>query len=275
MGELLNSTIVTYKATASGLTSMDGTLVLSTPIMFKADQARKVRLIRASVSTQIPNIYQLGTFNNGLLRVTKDGGLNWLDIQLPNGIYTISYIMAAIAETTPTWWTDIHDPGIALAYNLATFYTYITLDSTKLAAPGQVGIDLSPSLIREVLGYNAVTTFVVDGVYGGDEYPQIDWVGNNISVNVDGMGGLSYVGGNVTTELCQIPMIITGSRNEYVYPYSGLISPFLNISPPSRFDTIHFRFTGDRIDPVTGIPRPIYLLDGNVIVSLQISWGKP
>lgn len=272
-----NSVIVTYRNNSNTIYSPNGSVQLQTPINFYPHDVKRIKLLRASISSAIPNVYTLGTFNNGMLRVTRDGGANWSVIQLPNGVYTVPMIQAAITSAIVTWYTLATDPAIAIAYNLATNLVYITLDSTKLVVPGgQIGIDMSVSLFHTLLGYQAIQQFIVDGVYGADENAQLDWFGNNISIVVDGLGAMSYINTSLSQELCQIPLATAVVTNEYQFPHDGLISPYINCGLSDKLRQVAFSFVGSRSDVVAGatVFRSIVLLEGIVTVSIEILWGR-
>ena len=156
------SVTLSYSKSFTTLSSLDGIVRLQQPIHFidyrRTEKPRhmNLRLIQVSFTSRIANVYSLpdGSFNNGLIRVSRDGGTSWTIIQLPNGVYTMPYIQAAINESVSTWWTTPSEPGFVLRYNLATEYVYVSLDSTKLAAPGQLGIDFSQSRVADLLGYS-------------------------------------------------------------------------------------------------------------------------
>ena len=277
-----NSTIITYRASSTGtLTSINGELRMSNPIAFGQGTIKKVRLISATVSSRIPNVYRHAptSFNNGLLAVSRTGGAPWTNIQLTDGTYTVAAIQAAIIDVTQLWWTDPTIPGISFAPNTFTDRIWVTIDSTLLAAPGQVAIDFKPTGSRfdELMGFTAPSQFILDGVYGGNVVPQLDWAGNNLIINVVGLGGLSFVNTLLTNEIAQIPLTAATVTNQYVYPSAGQVAPFVNCSIADRLSSITFTFIGDRND-VNGTivtPRPIFITDGSVSISLQLIWGRP
>ena len=265
-------TILRYKKYLSTLGSPDGTVVLSVPLRFEINQRQSLRLIKASFSSNIPNIYSYGGVNNGLLRLSRDGGATWTSIQLPNGIYTMPYIEAAVNAAVMLWWSDGSDPGIKIRYNLATEYTYISLDSTKLVAPGtQLAIDLSQSLICNLLGYSAVKTFDVDGTHAADVPAQMDWFGNNVSICLSGFGQIG-IGDGMPTELCSIPLSTAHAANEYVYPV-GILSPEIILPRPQQ-ELLSFSvsFYGSRLE-ASGMQRSLLITEGEVEVILELAWN--
>lgn len=272
-----NSVIVTYRNILTAIGSPNGVVQLQTPIIFNPQDIKRIKLLRASISSAIPNIYTIGTFNNGLLSATRDGGATWTNIQLPNGVYTVPMIQAAITSALLAWYTSPTSPAILLQYNLATSLVYITLDSTKLAAPGQIGIDLSVSSFHTLLGYQLIQQFTIDGTYGADQNAQLDWFGNNISVVVDGLGAMSYLNTALSQELCQIPLAVTTVTNEYQFPHDGILSPYINCGLSDKLRQIAFSFVGSRSDVVGGttVYRPIVITEGQVQVIVEVLWGRP
>lgn len=272
-----NSTLISYQQSFTTLSSPNGTIRLIEPLKFDVQDTKKVRLIRASITSSIPNIYHTAGFNNGLVKCSRDGGLTWVDVQCPDGIYTMHHIQKAINETLEDlgWWIDPADPGILLEFNLATLLTYVQLTSSKLAPGGvQLAIDFSFSDINKLLGFQTTQMFDVDGLHGASHQAQLNWVGDNVSVQIGGIGGLSYRNSSSSTEICQIPLSTAQVLNEYVYPSAGIISPLLNAAIPQKLDTLTFTFTGSRSDVVGGatVYRPIYVLDGEVNITINIVW---
>lgn len=271
----MSSTILTYSSSFNSLSKLDGEVTLQTPIRFNNRQKQAIRLIKVTFSSLIPNIYQIpGSFNNGLIRVSKDGGVNWTNIQLPNGVYEVAHIQGAIIQAISTWWIDASDPGILLRYNLATQIMYFEMDSTKLAVPGQLGIDMSVSQIAELLGYTGANrTCVIDGLFSADSYAKVDWAGNTVSVILEGFGPISIRNGAQSNELCTVPLSSSKNVNEYLYPVSGIVTPLV---PLSRFieevRTYYVKFHGSRVDS-NGVQYPIYVLEGSVELQFELRWS--
>lgn len=270
----MTSTILTYSKSLSDIGSPNGKVIISSPLRFNSSQKLGLRLIKASFSSQIPNIWNSPTFNNGLIRLTRNGGTSWTNVQLPNGIYTCSYIQSALNTAVSGWWKEQDKPGIICAYNMATQLVYFTLDSSTLIAPGtQLGIDLGQSYIWDVLGYENVKSTIVDGVWGGDKYPKLDYFGNNVSITLDGFGPLSIRNGALSTEICSVPLSTTSNENEVLYPKQGIISPMIQLSrPPPEVFEYKVNFYGSRIDPSTGIQRELLIMEGMIEVVLELTW---
>lgn len=270
-----NSTIISYQASFNAISSPNGSISMQTPLVTDIRSKKQVRLIRASISSSLPNIYS--AYGNNTCKVSRDGGANWSTIVLPTGIYTVNSIQQAINDAVSAWYTAPGDPALLIAYNAVTELVYITIDSTKLVAPGtQMCIDLSPSLIYMVLGYNipANQVIIIDGTFGADSAAQIDWFGNNISVQITGLGSLSYRQGVPSGEICQIPLSTTTVTNEYIYPLGGIPSPFLSTTCGNRLESLSFVFTGSRFDlsGSTKQYRPVFVMDGEASVIIQIVW---
>jgi hypothetical protein len=272
----MSSVILSYNKSLSTFGSPNGTVTLDYPLRWtnKGNTIQKIRLIKATISDRMPNIYSQGTtFNNGLVRVTNDGGLTWTPIQLQNGVYTIPLIQEAINQTIgPTYYTSMSDPGILIQYNLSTNIVYIIIDSSKLAVGTQIGIDFSQSLIYQLLGFVTTKTFITDGTHSASNYAQLDWFGNSVSVVLTGFGPISIKNGALSNELVSIPLSASNVNNEYIYPTAGIISPIIPLSRPiSELRNFDVTFLGSRVDS-NGVQYPIYILDGMVEIVLELSW---
>ena len=223
----LNSTVLTYSTYLNGVGSGDGKVSLLAPIQWDSRTKRYFRLIKCNFSSLIPNIHNVAGENNALIRVSKDGGATWTSIQLKNGSYTVFNIEEAINTTITAWWADPTKPGFTIRGNTADQYTYTILDSTKLAAPGQLGIDYSQSLIWDFLGYSDPLhrTFIVDGEQDAPSYAKVNWYGDSVSLLINGFGPLTIKNGAQSFEAADIPLVLYSGANEFIYPLQGIPSP--------------------------------------------------
>ena len=273
----MGSTILAWSETFDTLTKLEATIRLNEAIRFVAQQRLFIKLIKVSFSSNIPNIYTIGsTFNNGLVKVSKTGGAPWTSIQLPDGIYTSRYVAAAINTAIASWWTDEVDPGFTVSYNSATQLVYIDLDSSKLVGGvGQLAIDLSASDIHKVLGYNTIGNqiFNTDGLHGADSPARFDYIGNTISVILTGFGPLAIKSGARSEELCTVPLSTSTVTNEYIYPSNGISTPVVLLtSPPVNLTTYKVAFFGSRLQP-DGTPYPLYILEGAASLEFELRWS--
>lgn len=270
------STILSYSKTITSLESPNGTVVLAQPLKFSMKQKQAIRLIKCSFSSQIPNLYTLGTFNNALISVSRDGGVNYTDIQLPNGIYTCAYIEAALNTAIQAWYTTASDWGIQIRYNLATNIVYCALDSTKLKAPGtQLAIHFgaSSSLIYEALGFTITKEYKTDGVHSADVYAKLDWFGNSVGIALCGFGPLSIANGTVSEEIARVPLSTSSVANEYIYPSSGITSPIIQLNRPlTELRSFEVKLYGSRVD-TNGVNYPLYITEGNIELSFELFWS--
>lgn len=260
------SRILSYQKTVETISSMDGATILTNPLSLNRNKPLYIRLIKFSISSYIPNVYNYNGTNNGLLRTSKDGGATWDIIQLPMGVYSIPLIQAAIQDVISTYWADPSDQGFFLRYNSATFQTYIEIDSTKLAVAGQFCIDFgySTSLIYELLGFTGTKLFNTDGLNTAPSYAKLDWFGNNISVLLNGVGSISIKNGVSTNEFCVVPLSSSENENEYVYPMSGIVSPWIIINSLDSLSQFSVKFVGES-------NQPIYVFQGSVNLIFEIS----
>jgi hypothetical protein len=232
-----------------------------------------LKLQKANFSNLIPNVFNSGGMNNGLVNISIDNGVNWLAVQLPNGVYTIATLNAAINAAITAVWTSPASSGFLLAYNTATNLVYTSLDSTKLLVAGQLVVDYSVSDIWRLLGYTATKVFNIDGLWGAPSAARINWFGDSISLNIIGLGIVSVKNGVSSYEIANIPLVLPAGSNEYLFPTSGIWLPELPL--PSASTTIQqinfqFRSTGQAVD-VNGNAIPILFLEGDIHITIEIT----
>ena len=266
--------IISYSGHHTTIGSPDATITMDPPIRTENSQGRGLRLLKLSFTSLLPNVYQYGSFNNGLVGVTRDGGTTWTTIQLPNGVYSAAHIENGINSAISDWYTDAADPGFKVRYNLASQLFYVDIDSTKLVAPGtQLGIDLSLSSMWDLLGFPLATcTFVTDGLHGATNYAKMNRFGDSVSVLLHGFGTLSRRNGRASEELCVVPLSVTNVTNEYIYPNSGIVSPFIPLRDcPQIINSFGLEFLGSRVDSA-GHQVPIVIMEGNVDISFEFAY---
>jgi hypothetical protein len=237
---------------ASVIASGDGTDTFDNAIVFASSSKKQIKLVTGNISKLIPNVFNYGGVNTGLVRVSKDAGLNWTSIQLENGIYSVTQISNAINSTVSAWYTDSASPALEIHTNTAVEKVYLTLDSSKLLVPGQIAIDFSLSSISALLGFTAPTSFLVDGTYEADAYAQVDWFGNLLSVQLVGFGTLSIADGHPGYELCQVDLTQSAGN---LYLVDGSQYTFVDINPSLRVNSYQVQFIGSRSN------RPIVFLE--------------
>lgn len=270
----MKSTVLTYSHNITTIASGDGTITLAAPLEWLSSIRRRFRLIKCNFSKLIPNIHNVAGENNGLIRVSRDGGTSWTNIQLTDGSYTVYDIELAVNAAVSAWWTDPTLPGFQIRGNYVTGYVYTTLDSTTLAAPGtQLGIDFSQSLIYDFLGYPIGTsTFIVDGEYDAPNYANVNWYGDSVSLVITGIGPLTIKNGSQSFEAADIPLILYSGANEFVYPIQGIPSPKIPLPQcPNLLTNIAIKFLGSRTN-AAGQQYPLYFLQGNINVQFEIFW---
>lgn len=247
---------------------------MSSPLRPPNKSKQTLKLVKAVFTSQIPNMYTNGTFNNVTLKVTKTGGVGWSTIVLPNGLRTLDYLTADINSSCSGWWASDSDPGFHIRYNLSTNIVYISMDSSKLGLPGQLGIDVSTSSISELLGYNdpANQVFITDGSHAADSPAVFDWFGYNVSVLVEGFGPLSYKNGTPSYEIATVPLTAASVGNEYIYPVAGLTSPEITLHPGLQdLQSFTIKFKGSRLNS-DGSQMQLLALEGEAQVVLELSW---
>ena len=256
------SRILSYSKNVTELSSMDGSIYLDNPLSLNGNTPLYLKLIKFSISSYIPNVYNYGGVNNALVRCSKDNGVTWDVIQLSDGVYTIPLINSAIQSAISTYWTDPSDPGFFLRYNTATYQTYISIDSSKLAVPSQFCIDFNynNSRMYELLGFITVKSFNTDGNHIASDFAKIDWFGNNISVQLNGFGPISILNGKSSLEICNVPLSTAQVTNEYVYPLSGLVSPWIIINSLTNLAQYSVKFVGEQNGQVLVLQGSVNLI---------------
>ena len=270
----MQSYVLEYRKSITTVSTANGRVDLQIPLNLKPNRKYFIRLIKCILSSEIPNIYNYNNVNNGLISITRDG-VTWVDIQLPNGIYTVSYINSAINAVARQllWFTDPDVSGLLLNYNPATKRCYVNIDSTKLTPVvlplvNQLGINFSNSLIWDVLGFLNNDVFIVDGLHDAlGNAAKLDYQSTYVDIRLDMATGLKNVNGVRTNILCTVPLVTdSGDNVEYIYPRAGCPSPLIGVNLPSTLSSFGFNFSGGR-------NNEIIWTDGNVIVEFEILEG--
>ena len=249
-----------------------GTVNLTQAIYMEPGRRKGFRVQRVILSSEIPNIYNYGSFTNRTLRITNDGGVSWVTIQLKIGVYTIIQLQEAIDNVANGlgWYTVPTDPAILLSYNSATSYIFTKLDSTKLAIGAQAGVDFGTNTkFYQLLGYNAGVgaTFVVDGTHTCPNPPKLDAQSTYVEVFASCIEGCRYVNGRLSNAICRVPIVVSTGSPEIVFPSAstGIISPLIPASIPSVIQSFNVRF-------VNGNGDDLVLSFGNAILELIIEY---
>lgn len=273
----MTSQIISYTVSGTSLFSPDGTISLTPPIQFGIGARHKLRVLRFSVPMLVPNIYSSATYGTTAVAwISWDGGTNWDELRLVDGSYSVAAIQDAIQLAVAPHFTAV---GITLAANLTTGKVYFTFDETKLANPLEtITMKLDPviaagigagtvSLFHSVLGFSAgaTSTFSGTGAHLGNLPASIDWLGNEVSIQIDGDLGRVYsiVNGQISRTLYTMSL---GSPNLFGNNYTnqgGIISPAVEINPSSPITRIILSFRS-----VSGLPT--LLLDGTLSVDFEL-----
>jgi hypothetical protein len=251
---------VTYDSgTKTTLSEVNGSVKFSTGININTNQKYYVRVNRASISRYIPNIYTYGSVSTHIVKVSRDDGVTWITITLDTGNYSISQINNAINYAIAAWYTDTSDPAFTLSVNTAISRCYITIDSTKLLAPGtQLQIDFSASSINELLGFVTTDVFTTDGLFDASDNAKIDWHGNEAYFEILGLGNISNVNGKLSNKICTVEFV--GDQNQYTYTNNS--ENWQPVSIPSYF-------TGFDVKVVDRYNRNILIYDGYASITLE------
>ena len=266
------SRVLTYQNSFNGapgsVGTLDNTVGLQVPIDLYGQNVY-ISLISATFSSSIPNVFSYTspqggtsfTFNNAKIGVSRDGGATWLAINLPNGVYTIPVIAAAVNDATilAGWWAPAvpQTTGFTLAYNLATSIPYVVIDSTLLAAPGtQFGIDFGyqGSTMWATLGFSTALNGkrIIDGLYSSDNQGQLDTYGSSVHMHLRGFGSLSVLN-SVQSDLFAVATLLNPGGvvpPAYCWP-QGQVMPKVKLwgasSPLSKYS---FSFDGSNELPL-------------------------
>ena len=248
------SVIIQYSSSKDSQTNLDfgtrsGRVQLRQAINLDPNKGKGFRVIKVMVSGQIPNIFNYNGQDNTKINVSKDAGLTWDTIQMQNGIYTVQMLQLAIRNGLLLlgYVANVTDASITLSYNVATQYVYVTLDSTKLLLPGQLGIDFSVSQIYQALGYTfGASTFIVDGAFSATNPPLLDVQGNYLEIVTNICQGCRWSGSNISNVLCRVPIIATD--NEIIFPAgsTGFVSPLTRASIPSTISAYDVNILNER-----------------------------
>jgi len=260
--------VLSYQKTITSIGLLDGETLQSNPLRSNINRPHYLRLIQVGFDSQIPNIYNYGGINTGLVHVSKDDGATWDVIQIPDGVYTIALINSAIQSSISTYWTDASDPGLFIRYNTATQMVYVEMDESKLAVASHIKIDFKPtgSSLYELLGFVTTTTFASTGatpdLFTASHYAKINWFGNTVSVRLKGFGNLCYSNGSPIEEICLVPLSSAKVTNEYLYPTAGIRMPWIRINSMDNIQKFSVELWGGT--------KHLLLLEGSINLSFEI-----
>lgn len=258
---------ITFQSLISSTSNGTTTTRLDQSIQWsKYNSTKKIKLVNCFISGNIPNVYNYGGVNNGLVRVTNDGGSSWTSIQLDDGIYTATDITNAINYSVSSWHTSLSDPALVISTNDVIGKCYITLDSTKLATGSQIGIDLTQSTIYDLLGFLVTDTFTTDGQHDATNLAKLDWFGNTLSIKLDGFGSLSVVNSSSSNIIATLNL---SNKNGNLYQIDTSSFFPVTIFPPSQISSYKLSFLGSRNDS-SGNPKDIIFLEGEIQLTFQI-----
>lgn len=258
----------TFETLITSLSSANDTKRFDQAIQFSSFKStKKLKLVNCYISGAIPNIYNYGGVNNGLIRVSNDGGSTWTSVQLENGEYTTLNIASALNYSISSWITDLSDPPITISTNDVVGKVYTSLDSTKLSTGSQIAIDYSQSLIYDVLGYDVGTsTFTTDGLHSAPNLAKLDTFGNTMSVNIYGFGDISVVNNASTNSIARVNL--TNKVGNLYYLDTASFFP-ITIFPPSQIQQYSIEFKGSRQN-TNGTYKDILFLEGEICLTFQL-----
>lgn len=271
--------IIEYRKTVDDLAVLDGEISFDANLSLPPNKPLFIRVIKAQLTKQLPNIYEYGNFDNTRIGLTRDGGVSWVVVVLPPGIYTLEYLEYALNEAVAVaphlWWTLATDPGFEFTFNLATQKINVYMDSSKLAAPGILGIDFdSYSDANLLVGFDPVGPILDSGppfpsLFPAPNYPQFDTQGTAVDIISSFNLVYSYQNSKNTDVIASIPL--TGSNedhDEFLYPIPGQVSPYMQVTNTSVLSGITLTLVGSRA-------RPIVSTNGNFFITIELVSGHP
>jgi hypothetical protein len=233
----------TFSKRLSSIGVGDDTVRFAQSMQLSSSTKKKLQLKSGVLSSEIPNVFSYGSFNNGLVKMSRNAGV-WTSIQLPNGIYSVSDIMQCINNTISSWYTSSADPAFQLINNASVSSNYIILDSTKLAVGGtQIGVDFSASSIYTLLGFVTTKSFITNGTHTASDRCVLDVFGNTCSIGVNGLGSISIVNSSISNVLATIDL---SNATGNLYKISSDETIAVNITPPNEIAEYSITFTGSR-----------------------------
>lgn len=261
-----NTVQLAYKTRLSSIGSADGTVRLFQALQWRRNATqRKLKLCSCSISRSIPNVYNYGGVNNGLIRVSNDDWSTHTDIQLDNGIYSAQQISNAINETISAWYTDPIAPAILIQTNSVLGKAYVELDQSKMASGTHIGIDFSQSLVYDLLGFvdtkifSTTTTLTATASH----MAKLDWFGNIMSISIEGFGNLSLVNADTSTEICQVALDANTGQNLYTVNTDAYAPVNIYIGNETPSYTISFKGSRDN--------KQILWTEGEISLVFQIT----
>ena len=273
----MSSTILSYVSTNTSLYSPDGSITLNPQLTFQPGLRFKLRVIRFSISKMIPNIYSSGDIGTtAVFHISYDGGVNWTEVRLVNGSYSLTELTDAIQISVSGHFTA---PGIFIYGNVSTGHSYFVLDETKLINPLEtITLKLDPvisagisigkvSEFHSVLGFSAgaTSTLTGSGSFVSDQNALVNYLGDECSIYLAGSLGRAYsiLNGSLS------PVIFTMSLgaqnlNGNVFSIQGnTLMPLIDIVPSSPITKIDLAFRS-----LSG--RPTLILEGGIAVDLEL-----
>jgi len=278
--KIINSTVAGAVVAQDG----DGDVLISQSLRFRSGSSKLIRLITARIPSNIPNICP--QYNNHLLSFTLKEGLNTYGpytITLETGIYTYSSLQGAInyainakmiSDHAITAIPDIGDPPIKILPNNTLQRMYIEYDNSKMDKAYEITLDLTPSLIYEVLGFLSTDVLVgpvapaTTASFTGTLVAMFDYFGSSADVHIKGLGPLSILNGKSDTVLCSINLATSVVTNAYQFPAAGEFTPEIRLEIDSSLDGFRVEFRGSN-------GKILYFLDGSCDVFFTITETPP
>jgi hypothetical protein len=164
-----------------------------------------------------------------------------------------------------SWYQDVNVPALVISANPVTNNITIVLDSSKLSVGTQIAVDLSRSLIWQLLGFTNSSVFTTNGTFTNVNVPNFNPQGNMINVCCDIAPETHGFKGLVQKILFTIPMeVLSQSSTNITFPETD--TRVIRVMPYSAnmvFNKIHLFIENE-------VRAPLYFLEGLFYVEFDI-----
>jgi hypothetical protein len=227
----------------------DQTIYFDQPTLLNPNKRHWVRVMRALVSKQIPNVYTdpITGVSNTTLRITRDNGATWSVVTLSPGIYSAEGLSLAIQQymIDNSWVAAASPEAIQVVTNTVVLLNYVILDSSLLLAPGTVvGIDFSnngTSILGTTFGFTPTTQFIGTQTTAGSSYPIVARQGTQVDITTNLGTSIRSINSSATQVICTVTFS-GGTLNEYVFPNDGVVSPLIPVALGSSIRSLTVSF---------------------------------
>jgi len=249
------------------LQKADGTDTFSRPLTFNDNSRRYLRLLSASIPSNIPNIisqYDNNSFGIALTDMYFNV-IHSTTIVLADGIYTPSSLNDAINNWLNQYYIDTTDRGFQLRENSTLQRCYFEINMAKfnplLNAEG-IRFNFTSGDFATVIGFDKTNTVYANGLHVGTMTPLFDYFGTKVNIILRGFGDLSVINGDSSEYLTAIT--IDGKNLTSDCPKYGEQFEFSQLETTNRVNSFSVSLVGSKGN------KPIYFSDGEIIINFCI-----